>query len=85
MEKDFSSNWTAIDDWRTSNPRYESILLASNKNWTLLCQKFQNIRLTHIAQNNAKFHEKNSLGLQGFPQLTVIQSSVSNSFVRTAN
>ena len=29
-------------------------------------QKFQNIRLTHIVQNNAKFHENNSLNKQRF-------------------
>ena len=49
-----------------SNPKYESISLASNKNLTLCCQKFQNIRFKHIVQNHAKFHEKNSLSIQRF-------------------
>lgn len=30
--------------------KYEGILLASGKNWTLLRQKFQNIRFKHMAQ-----------------------------------
>ena len=29
--KDFNSSWTAIYNWRTSNPQYKSVLLASNK------------------------------------------------------
>lgn len=58
-----------------SNPKYESISLASNKNWTLCCQKFQNIRLTHIVPNDAKFHEENR-------DTTFISSSFAESFVK---
>ena len=63
-DKDFSSSGTATNDWRASNPKYQSILLASNKNWTLCCQNFQSTRLTHIFQYNAKLFENNRLSKQ---------------------